>query len=203
MTNPNIIGDTTPVPPYALIMTSPRAIGTIIPDITLEEHLGDASVITKHPVQAGCPISDHAYALPPTIQMKIAFSDATKQQQGYAVTMYNNLLALKNAYSPFSVTTGKRQYSNMLISNIIQITDQRSANIVQLVVNMEYVRITDSQNQAAVYGGSTASNSSQPDLTTPAANAGALQGSQLNNATPPAFAINTATYNFGSVPLTQ
>ena len=173
-TSPTIVGDSAPTPPYALITSAQRKYGTIIPDITFEETANDSAVITKHPVQFGCPISDHAYKLPPTIQAKIAFSDVTKGQPGYAIGQYNALLSLQSDFMPFDVFTGKRAYQNMLIAGILQITDPRSENIVQLVIIFEFVRITNAQ--VIRVGGATGVNSTIPQATAPPVEAGNQQG---------------------------
>lgn len=53
-----------------------RSIGTIIPDVTIEESHSDRLTVTQHPIADGSPVSDHAYKLPATITMRIGFSNA-------------------------------------------------------------------------------------------------------------------------------
>lgn len=53
-----------------------RSIGTIIPDVTIEENFEDRLQVTIHPVATGTPISDHAFRLPRNVVMKVGFTNA-------------------------------------------------------------------------------------------------------------------------------
>ena len=89
---------------------NPRLIGTIIPDIVVEEICHDQLQITEFPVESGAPISDHAYKRPPEVIMRCGFSNSTAQTEGYVQEVYVLLLNLQDSLQPFNVTTGKRQY---------------------------------------------------------------------------------------------
>jgi hypothetical protein len=54
----------------------PRSIGTIIPDVTIEENFEDRLAVTSHPVATGSPIQDHAYREPRQCTMRIGFTNA-------------------------------------------------------------------------------------------------------------------------------
>lgn len=55
---------------------APRKIGTIIPDVTIEESHSDRLTVTQHPIVDGTQIADHAFRLPPTITMRLGFSNS-------------------------------------------------------------------------------------------------------------------------------
>ena len=109
----------------------PRKLGTVIPDVTIEEHFTDRAQVTQHPVASGAVISDHMYMLPRQITMKCGWSNAnlvggivegiTSGSIGAALgsftetratTIYNSLLALQASRTPFTLTTGKRTYGD-------------------------------------------------------------------------------------------
>src|SRR4029077_19725214 len=56
---------------------APRKIGTIIPDVTIEESHSDRLTVTQHPVASGSQIADHAYKMPATITMRVGFSNSS------------------------------------------------------------------------------------------------------------------------------
>lgn len=151
----SLLGDASA--PYALISSVGRAIGQIIPDVTVEEVLRDDMTITQHPVEMGAPVSDHAFKMPSTIEMRVGWSDSTHQAQGYVQTVYQALLALQARRRPFAVSTGKRRYTDMLISSIAVTTDEKSEFALNVVVGLTKVIITKTQTTA---GGSPVSGGS-------------------------------------------
>lgn len=54
----------------------PRSIGTIIPDVTIEEHFEDRLQVTQHPRAQGSPMSDHAYLMPKQVTMRCGWTNA-------------------------------------------------------------------------------------------------------------------------------
>ena len=155
-TQPSLIGDQ--AAPYALLQQKVSSFNGLFPNIVMEEIHHDTLVITKHPVMNGCPVSDHAYKVPPTVQMKIGYSDSSVGQVGYADAQYAALIALQSSLQPFDVYTSKRAYSNMLVANILVVTDKHSFNILNAVVTFEYVRIP---------GQATTTLTLAPTMTTP------------------------------------
>lgn len=156
---------------FALIThPNPRQIGTIIPDIVIEEIGHDQLQISEFPVETGAPISDHAYKRPPEIIMRCGFSNSTVQSEGYVQEVYALLLQLQAQLQPFNVTSGKRQYQNMLISSLLVTTDQESEYALNIVVGLKMVIITstsgggqfaDPANQALPEQTSGVNNSGQ------------------------------------------
>jgi len=128
---------------YALISAPFRAIGTIVPDVVVEENHRDQLVITDHPVERGAAISDHAFKLPVEVEIRCGFSNSTVGAEGYVQEVYQEFLDLQAARQPFDVFTGKRQYSNMLIRSLEVTTDERSEHALYLVAGLREVLIVD------------------------------------------------------------
>lgn len=54
-----------------------RQIGPIFANITIEERHTDTQTITRHPVESGAAISDHAYKEPKEVTIRCAWSNST------------------------------------------------------------------------------------------------------------------------------
>lgn len=59
--------------------------------------------------------------------------------EGYVKTIYNQLLSLQNERRPFSVTTGKRQYRNMMITDIEVTTDHTTEFALMATIQLREV----------------------------------------------------------------
>lgn len=79
---------------------------------------------TKHPVQTGASISDHAYIVPARLVMDVIMSDAVDAyftpstwsgSSSKSISAYMTMLALSFARIPLTITTRLRTYSNMII----------------------------------------------------------------------------------------
>lgn len=135
-----------------------RKIGLIIPDVVVSEKHQDALEITEHPVEIGAPVSDHAYKRPSEVTMEIGFSGggslldfADTSALGISLgtspkEIYQQILDLQASRVPFDVTTGKRQYSNMLIRAIDVTTDRSSENVLMCVLTLREVIISQTQS---------------------------------------------------------
>lgn len=146
-----------------LLITPRRSIGTIFPDVTLREVGRDDMVVTDHPVEKGAPVSDHAFKRPATVELQYAWSNSTAGYEGYVQEVYEQLLQLHNSRKPFDISTGKRLYSNMLITSLMQNTDQ--VNEYGLFVQCECREIIFAETQ-------TVQGASQEDQASPEATAG-------------------------------
>ncbi len=136
----------------------------------VEEIQHDQLQITEFPIESGAPISDHAYKRPPEIIMRCGFSNSTAQSEGYVQAVYGLFLDLQNSLEPFNVTTGKRQYANMMISSLLVTTDQESEYVLNIVVGLKMVIITNTSG-----GGGSAANQASPEQTTGVQNSGVEQ----------------------------
>lgn len=113
-----------PIPGFGPVMfTRPRRIDTIIPNVAIEEMHRDRLTITNHPVEIGAAITDHAFKEPVELTMRCGWSNSQGFSESYSQRIYNQLLSLQNERRPFDVTTGKRQYKNMMILEIDVTTD--------------------------------------------------------------------------------
>ncbi len=94
----------------AYLGANSRSIGTIIPDVVIEEAHRDSLVITQHPVEKGAAITDHAFAVPSTVVIRAGFSNSSAGYEGYARQVYQAFLAWRKSRDPRDVSTGKRRY---------------------------------------------------------------------------------------------
>jgi hypothetical protein len=136
-----------------IIPRSGRLIGTIIPDLVIDEHTTDAYEIVSHPVQQGSSISDHKYKKPVTLEMTLQFSGANQAELG---DKYNQLLTLQDGSDLFDVITLKRVYKNMQIKSLTLTTDKTTENILAIKAEFQEVIVvsvmtTDSFPPKAVH----------------------------------------------------
>lgn len=145
----------------ALLFQPKRKIGYLVPDVVISENHTDTLMLTSHPVEActDCPgnISDHAWMEPATLTMEIAFSDGGSlldiwdtRQIGLGVgsngrESYKKLLELQKSRSLLEVVTGKRSYSNMLISKISVTTNVNSENALRATLTLTEVIISNTR----------------------------------------------------------
>lgn len=130
---------------FALISSRKRIIGTIVPDVIVEEVQTDTLAITDHPVEKGAAISDHAFKLPSEVEMRVGFSNAGGGE-GYVQQVYEEFLALQKARQPFDVTTGKRAYTNMLVKSITVVTDQKSEFALNASISLREIIIVETKS---------------------------------------------------------
>ena len=141
MTFGPMIGDAAAA--FALISpVGQRSIGTIFPDVAVEEVHRDEMQITIHPVETGTPITDHSFKMPVTVELRWFWSNSTVGAEGYVQVVYAELQALQNSRIPFDVSTGKRQYSNMLIHSLLVKTDPETEFALAVIAIAQEVILT-------------------------------------------------------------
>lgn len=171
-----------------------HTLGGIIPDCCIEEQHRDDLVITELPVEQGAAITDHSYKRPATLALRYGFSDSSAGQVGYVRQVYDMLLRLQQSRKPFTVSTGKRLYQNMLLQSIDTGTDVKTANSMFVSAVCKEIVLTSTQSTST--GGTSASvpdsNSSQasPETTSAVVDKGAVNPDYVN------FTGNNAT-SFG------
>jgi len=151
---------------YALIYFNQSRIGTLVPDVVIEEVYDDQLQVTEHPVEDGAAVSDHAFLRAKTVDMKIGFADYKQKQIGSSIREYEFLLAIQARRDPMDITTGKRIYRNMLPIGITVTNDQRTKWAVIATVRLREVRISTARSV------NTATNTAQRQSTAPATNIG-------------------------------
>ena len=177
----------------SVLLRPRRAIGTIVPHVVVEEAGSDELELTQHPVEAGAAITDHAYIKPAELRMVCGWSPGKSilpgllsvvpgvstglveafgsgGQSDYITRVYAELLALQRSRAPLTVTTGKRQYTNMLIVGLSQTTDRRTE--YALMVEASLRQVLTVRSRAATLA-ETASQA-QPQRTGSPADAGTV-----------------------------
>jgi hypothetical protein len=143
-----------------------RNIGPFVADITISERHRDEMVITKHPIEIGSVISDHAYKNPITALLTVGFSNSSSQAQGdsnYVQTVYNNFLTLQQNASPFSVTTGKRTLNNVLIQYINELTNEQTENALILEIFCMQLILVNTSTASTQPAATSSTSSNQSD----------------------------------------
>lgn len=138
----------------AIFGITPRSIGGIKLDVTIQETGIDEMTVTEHPVEQSAAISDHAFKKPARVVIRAGATNSHdvlgsalgNLLQGGSVgsaisgafnsasviDIYKKLLALQASAKLFTVITGKRSYDNMLMVSLVQETDKRSENALMV-----------------------------------------------------------------------
>jgi len=183
----SIIGDL-----QTVLFRQGRSIAGIVPNVIVEESHHDELTITDHPIEQGASISDHAYKNPAEVTCRYGWSNSSLLDAAIASfaqgllsgnlngasgsaldvnQVYQQLLNLQQSRVPFSLTTGKRAYNNMLIKSLAVTTDKTSENALMLTAVMRQVIIV--QTQATTL--QPAENMADPSSTAVTQNAGTKQ----------------------------
>jgi hypothetical protein len=166
------------------IFVRPRKIGSFVADVTIEERHEDVMRVTEHPVERGSNISDHAYKQPAKVIIKCGWSNSSLHvadilssgdllsliDPDYVKTVYARFLSLQSSRSLFGVQTGKRAYTNMIITRLSAVTDDKSENALMLTVECQEVIMATTQTVDVGSGGTSSMKS--PELTGGTAEAG-------------------------------
>jgi len=159
-----------------------RSIMGVIPSVTIEEAHTDALQITQHPVIQGAAISDHAYALPKELRMKVGWTNCGTNKQwrigemmGYVLgsevnAVYQALLVLQSSRIPLMINTGKRFYRNMLIKSLSTTTNIETENALILDCVFQEIIIVSTEIISL-----PSDTQSSPSATASPANIGSVQ----------------------------
>lgn len=193
---------------YALIQPSARAIGSIIPDVTIEEVPRDELILSQHPVEGGSAITDHAFKRPAEVDMRCGWSNSTAGFEGYNRQVYDALLALQASRRPFSLSTGKRLYRNMLLRSLTAPTDPRGENILMVLASFQEVIIvstkTTGTGTATTSAGSSQGGQASPETTGSVTNLGSQPSVNVSDTAfagafnPGSFQTDTGPVGLGS-----
>lgn len=124
----------------------------IIPDVVISEDHADEVAVTKHPVDTGAPVSDHAYKLPAEVTCTFAWSASASlvntllqesSLRGYKSTgeVYRQFREWMDARKLLSLSTGKRSYPSVLITGLKTTTTADSENLLVLEITFEEVTL--------------------------------------------------------------
>lgn len=162
-----------------------RAIGPIIPNVTVRESHRDTTMVTDHPVEQGAAISDHAFRRPAELIIEAGWSNSSSRfggvigflsplgggWPGYIQAVYTEILALNNQRVLLTVITGKRIYNNMLIVGLDTVTDETTENVLMLTIRLREVMIA----QVSATTVAPAETQAQPQTTAAVQNTGTKQ----------------------------
>jgi hypothetical protein len=198
-----IIGDAAAA--FALITpTGQRSIGTIFPDVAVEEIHRDEMQITVHPVETGTPVTDHSFLMPQTVELRWFWSNSSAQAEGFVQAIYQQLLALQQSRQPQTISTGKRQYTSMLIRSILVRTDPETEFALALIAVAQQLITTSVTTTAGSSPNSNGSSSignvaDNPSASTIAAQADAAGGADVDSQGNVSFPNAVAPGGFVSV----
>lgn len=159
-----------------------RNIGGFIADVTIEEDHTDEVVITEHPVERGASITDHAYKRPASVIIKAGWSNSTWAAFGnpfYVQLVYKKMLTLQASLQPFSITTGKRIYNNMLIRRLSIVTDEKNENALSATFECQEILIASTQTVSS--GSGDPANMQDPVNNAGTTNRGTITVRSLSN----------------------
>ena len=139
-------------------ITPRRHLGPIIAQATIEERHNDELTITDHPVEQGAQITDHAFKRPAEVTLRYGWSASAfantlatlnftqNNIEGASLDeIYRKLLDLQASREPFDISTGKRQYTNMLIRSLSTTTDDKTENVLFVNVTCREIIIVQTQ----------------------------------------------------------
>lgn len=182
----------------SLLLGGNRSIMGLFADVVIEEQHTDELTITDHPVEKGSNISDHAFLMPPEVNMQIGWSESAGRLNsllgdgfiGSALNsislaaIYQGLLALQSNKSLLVVSTGKRLYTNMLIKSLSVTTDADTENCLMVSVTFRKVFIAETQETTVLV-----EQQKEPEKTAPVQEGGTKQAVPVQN--------ESALYNTG------
>lgn len=135
-----------------------RAIGDLIANATFEEMHTDILEITDQPIDQGAQVADHAFKRAAELTIKLGFSNSspgdgtTVSETGEIIQstlsgssvlqikdVYQLLLKMQEDREFLEVFTGKRKYENMLIRQIMVLTDVQTENMLGVTVDFKQV----------------------------------------------------------------
>ncbi|CAN0620518.1 Bacteriophage protein [Burkholderia multivorans] len=147
-----------------VMLVGSKKIGSVTIAAIVEEVYSDEVVVTEHPVETGAPVNDHAYKRPSEIVMKCGWSnadyeallgsrvvsfDATGANSmatgTYIDAIYSQLLQIQSMRKPIDVVTSRRKYSNMLITGLSTVTDQKTGSALMVTATLKQVIIVSTQ----------------------------------------------------------
>lgn len=120
-----------------------RSIGGIPVDVVISEEHTATMEIAQHPVESGAKISDHAWREPYTVRLE-SVVDSPR-----AVASYQALLTLQEKAEPFTLVTGLKIYSNMLIKEITATRDREFARVLRFSAELQEVIIVSTDASGA------------------------------------------------------
>ena len=146
----------------ALLLGRSRSIQSssgvsIVPDVVISEYHDDVVTVTQHPVDSGAPVSDHAICQPATVTCVFGWSDSSRLINSVmsgsflkcletTKEVYEKLLKLKDARELLSLSTGKRTYPSVLITQLKVTTTAETESSAIIEVTFQEVRLATAKS---------------------------------------------------------
>lgn len=127
-------------------------------DVTVEETHKNSLTITKHPVEKGTEMSDHAQINPKIFDLLAGVSDLNDGawSPGRVAASFDSLKAVQESRKPFTVVSGLTILENMLIEDFTVKQDKETAHVILVRAHLREVKIV---------GTATTSSSVRPQNT--------------------------------------
>ena len=147
----------------AIFLERKRAIQSpsrlIIPDVIISEMHSDTVTVTRHPVDTGASIADHAYREPAHLVCEFGWSDSSTLMTSAVAALtsgfskglvtikeiYEDLRQMMNDRELLTVSTGKRQYENMLITGLKTTSSVDTESCLIAEITFDEVLLVDVQ----------------------------------------------------------
>ena len=165
----------------SLLFTDARSIGGIIPDVVIRERHQDDLEATEHPVEMGSPITDHAFMRPVSVTIEAGWSNSGLPSlsgllsgdigEGRVRQIYDQMQALQSSLTLLTIVTGKRLYTNMVITSLDVTTDAASEYTLMLTANCRQIIIVQTQETTVA----PQANQANPASTAGTVSRGAIQ----------------------------
>jgi len=155
--------------------------------VTFEESHHDEMEIVDHPIEQGAPITDHTFKRPAELTIRVGWSESPLPNTPNGLTstglqqIYQQLLAGQANRILYSVLTGKRLYTSMLIKSLAVQTDAKSENVLLVTIGLRQLILVSTQTVSV---SATPEAQAAPQVTNPAANLGTVYLQSAPNYTP-------------------
>lgn len=94
----------------ALLLGRKREFAGIIPDVVVSEEHENEVVVTRHPVDTGANVSDHAYQMPTVINCQFGWSDSSRLLNSILdFSIFKGLTTTKDVYEKLLELQAKRE----------------------------------------------------------------------------------------------
>jgi hypothetical protein len=148
--------------PNILALPVGGKIGDLEIQTTVETVHTDRVTKTKHPVERGSTVGDHAYMEPAEVILRCGWSNSslkallgivtgffaggTMSRSDYVSGVYSQLLKLQQSLEPLTITTSLRQYDNMLITSLQVTRDPKTSNVLSVAATCEEIPIVSTSS---------------------------------------------------------
>lgn len=140
----------------AIIFERNRSIAGVIPDVVISEEHSDSVTVTKHPVDTGANIADHAYKNPGVVRCTFGWSDSSRLInslldgsifKGLQSTedVYEFLQNLQTTRQPFTLRTGKRYYPQVILTELRTSTTEDTESCLLVDCTFEEILVARTQ----------------------------------------------------------